>query len=190
MNVIQHADGIYEIEDLLNDEEQELFMSSCTDDGWEESHPGNITKPMTKEQFGLRDKLLARLGTFFENVDSFSTVNRLRRLTTGEFMWPHVDAGKPPILPDTVTTIEYPVESKNIVFGVAIYLNDKFTGGELHYPDIELNIYPKPRSAVIHNAKFNHEVKTVTSGNRYSITAFIYGDETTKFNGHAQDNNQ
>lgn len=176
MNTIKHADGIYEIEDFLTDEEQELFLSSCTDDGWEYFHPGSTLKLMTKQQLGLIDKLLARLGTFFENMDSFSTLNRLRRLTTGEFMWPHKDG-------DTLNP-------KVIVFGTAIYLNDEFTGGQLCYPDIDLSIDPKPRSAVIHDAKFNHKVKTVTSGNRYSMTAFVYGDETTKFNGHAQDTNQ
>ena len=110
-------------------------------------------------------------------MDSFTIVNRLRRLTTDEFMHANKDGG-------------YPSNPKVIVFGVAIYLNDEFTGGQLSYPDISLSVNPKSRSAVIHDAKFNHEVKTVTSGNRYSITAFVYGDETTKFNGHAQDTNQ
>jgi hypothetical protein len=177
MNVIQHANGIYEIENFLNDEEQELFLSSCTDDGWEESHPGNIVKVMTDKQQEITDKMLVRLAGFFNNMDSFTTVNRLRRLTTGQFMHPHKDGGDP-------------LNPKVIVFGIAIYLNDDFLGGQLSYPDIGLSIDPKPRSAVIHNARFNHEVKTVTSGNRYSITAFIFGDETTNFNGHAQDNNQ
>jgi hypothetical protein len=177
MKIIEHATSIYEIEDFLNDEEQELFMSSCTDDGWEESHPGNITKPMTNEQQAVTRKMLIRMAGLFDNMDSFTSVNRLRRLTTGEYMWPHVDGGDP-------------LNPKVIVFGIAIYLNDDFTGGELYYSDIDLSLAPRPRSIVIHDAKFNHEVKTVTSGNRYSITAFIYGDEHTKFNGHAQGTNQ
>lgn len=177
MNIIQHADGIYEIEDFLTDEEQELFLSSCTDDGWEKSHPGSIVKVMTNSQEEITEKMLFRLGKFFDNIDSFTIVNRLRRLTTGESMYPHKD-GVDPLSP------------KVIVFGIAIYLNDGFTGGQLYYPKINLIINPKPRSVVIHDAKFNHGVSTVTSGNRYSITAFVYGDETTKFNGHAQDTNQ
>ena len=177
MKIVEHATGIYEIENFLTDEEQELFLSSCTDDGWEKSHPGSIVKVMTNSQEEITEKMLFRLGKFFDNIDSFTIVNRLRRLTTGESMYPHKDGGDPS-------------NPKVIVFGIAIYLNDGFTGGQLYYPKINLIINPKPRSVVIHDAKFNHGVKTVTSGNRYSITAFVYGDETTKFNGHAQDTNQ
>lgn len=152
-------------------EEQELFLSSCTDDGWVESHPGNIVKDMTDEQKDKTNDVLVRLAKTFDNMDEFTKAKKLRRLTIGEFMWPHVDGGDP-------------LNPKSIVFGIAIYLNDEFTGGQLFYSDIGLSISPKPRSVVIHDAKFNHEVKTVTSGNRYSIAAFVFGDETTKFNGN------
>lgn len=169
--MIEHAPGIYEIENFLTIEEQELFLSSCTDAGWVESHPGNITKDMTDMQRDKINDVLVRLAKAFDNMDDFTSVTNLRRLTAGEFMWPHKDGGDP-------------LNPKVIVFGIAIYLNDEFTGGQLCYPDIDLSIDPKPRSIVIHDAKFNHEVKTVTSGNRYSITAFVFGDETTKFNGN------
>lgn len=171
MKIVEHAPGIYEIENFLTDEEQELFLSSCTDEGWEKSHLGNIVKVMTDSQEEIAEKMLLRLGKFFDNMDSFRVVNRLRRLTTDEFMRAHKDGGDP-------------LNPKSIVFGIAIYLNDEFTGGQLFYSHIGLSISPKPRSAVIHDAKFNHKVKTVTSGNRYSITAFVFGDETTKFNGN------
>lgn len=171
MNIIEHSSEIYEIEDFLTIEEQDLFLSSCIDDGWEESHPGNIVKKMTTKQEEVAKKMLVRLSDFFDNMDSFTEVNRLRRLTTGEFMHPHKDGGDP-------------LNPKVIVFGIAIYLNDEFSGGELSYTDLDLTIVPKPRSLVIHDAKFNHEVKAVKSGTRYSITAFVFGDNTTKFNGH------
>ena len=170
MNIVQHSDNIYEIENFLTIEEQNLFLSSCTDDGWEESHPGNIVKEMTDEQKDLTEKILVRLSAFFDNMDSFTTVNRLRRLIVDEFMHPHKDGGDP-------------LNPKVIVFGIAIYLNNDFLGGELSYPDLNLNIIPKPRSAVIHDAKLKHEVKKIKSGKRYSVTAFVFGDRTTRFNG-------
>lgn len=171
MNIIEHSTDIYEIEDFLTIEEQDLFLSSCTDDGWEESHPGNIVKEMTTEQEEVAKKMLVRLSDFFDNMDSFTELNRLRRLILGESMHPHKDGGDP-------------LNPKVIVFGIAIYLNDEFSGGELSYPDLDLTIVPKPRSLVIHDAKLNHKVKTVKSGKRYSMTAFVFGDNTTKFNGH------
>lgn len=171
MKIVEHAPGIYEIENFLTIKEQELFLSSCTDNGWVESHPGNIVKDMTDEQRDKINDVLVRLAKNFDNMDDFTYVNKLRRLTTDEFMRAHKDGGDP-------------LNPKSIVFGIAIYLNDEFTGGQLFYSHIGLSISPKPRSAVIHDAKFNHKVKTVTSGNRYSITAFVFGDETTKFNGN------
>lgn len=167
MKITKHIEGVYEIEEFLTIEEQEIFMSSCTDDGWIYYHPGTIVKDMTLEQITTINNILSRLNKFFDNMDSFTVVNNLRRLTKDERMWPHMDAD--------------PVSTKVIVFGISIYLNNDFTGGQLYYSDIGLSIEPKPRSIVIHNAKLSHEVKVITSGNRYSITAFVFGDNNTVF---------
>jgi len=168
MKLIKHAEDIYEIEDFLTIQEQETFMSLCTDDGWVEYHEGNIVKDMTPKEIIAIDKILHRLRKLFDNMDSFTVVNNVRRLKEGEFMWPHADGGDPS-------------NPKVIVFGIVMYLNDDFTGGKLYYSDIGLSIEPKPRSIVIHDAKLNHEVKTVTSGSRYSITAFVFGNDDTTF---------
>jgi hypothetical protein len=171
IKIIKHAENVYEIEEFLTIEEQQLFLSSCTDDGWELSHPGNIVKKMTLEQRKLSLEIRIRLSRFFDNLDSLTIVNRLRRLIKDEFMHPHKDDGDP-------------LNKKVVVFGIGIYLNNDFSGGELHYPDLSLSISPRPRSAVIHYGQINHEVKTVKSGARYSITVFAFGDNTTRFNGH------
>jgi Rps23 Pro-64 3,4-dihydroxylase Tpa1-like proline 4-hydroxylase len=88
-------------------------------------------------------------------------------LTNSEFMWPHTDDGNPD-------------DPRKIVFGIAIYLNDDFRGGELIYPDLGLSVTPKAGSMVIHKAHLKHQVFPVL-GERYSITTFVFGDESTKF---------
>jgi predicted 2-oxoglutarate/Fe(II)-dependent dioxygenase YbiX len=66
------------------------------------------------------------------------------------------------------------------VFGIAIYLNEDFEGGELNYPDLNISIKPKKASILIHDAKLLHQVLPVAYGSRYSITTFVFGTESTK----------
>jgi hypothetical protein len=167
MTIIKHAEGIYEIEEFLTKDQQQTFLLLCNDEGWVKSNPGNITKSMDNSSLIEADNVASKISDFFINMDSYTPINRLRRLKFEERMYEHIDGGDP-------------TNPKPIVFGIAIYLNDDFTGGELVYPDLNLSITPKARSMVIHDAKLKHAVNYVTSGNRYSITTFILGNEFTK----------
>jgi len=55
-----------------------------------------------------------------------------------------------------------------------IYYNDEFTGGELYYPDFDLEIKPEPGLAVFHPGDVNylHGVKMIQSGLRYTTPSF------------------
>jgi len=62
-------------------------------------------------------------------------------------------------------------------FGLVLYLNtqDKdFTGGELHYTKLGISYFPVAGDLVIHpgSEEYSHEVKDVTSGVRYMMSAF------------------
>lgn len=178
MNIIQHADGVYEIEGFLSEEQISIFLFKAEPDiEWNTTHPGNTVKNMGNELYIQMEDVYKNIKTFFTNLESIIYSRDLRRLTNLEFMWPHEDGGNPDDL-------------RKIVFGIAIYLNEDFEGGELIYPDLGLSVTPKAGSMVIHDASLKHQVFPVLSGNRYSITTFVFGDETTKFNGHAQDTNQ
>ena len=169
MKLKKLAEGIYEIEEFLTKETQDIFLSMINYDGWNYSHPGNIVKEISKENILKIEKLLNdKINSIFVNAKEFTPIRHLRRLAELEDMPVHADGGMPGD------------KRGSIVFGLAIYLNDNFTGGELFYPEIGLEIKPKARSLVIHDAKFKHGVKTVTSGNRYSITVFVFGDKDTK----------
>lgn len=54
------------------------------------------------------------------------------------------------------------------------YYNDEFTGGELYYPEFNLDIKPSPGLAVAHPGDINylHGVRTITSGERWTTPAF------------------
>jgi predicted 2-oxoglutarate/Fe(II)-dependent dioxygenase YbiX len=69
----------------------------------------------------------------------------------------------------------------SIVFGVVVYLNNDFNGGEIFYKDLNLKVKPTPGSLLVHTSDILHEVLPVTNGERYSISTFIKGDKETSF---------
>jgi hypothetical protein len=168
MNIIEHAEGVYEIEEFLSHNSQDILLSLSGDEGWNQSHPGNIVKLITGDGNMAVKDILKDIKRLFIEFAEVMDIGNIRRLKNGEFMHLHKDTGS------------YD-NRKPIVFGVAIYLNDDFTGGELVYPELNLTVNPRPRSMVIHKAEYLHEVLPVTSGSRYSITTFILGDESTRF---------
>lgn len=167
MKTIEHAVGIYEIENFLTEDEINGLLLSADPNGFIESHPGNIVQDLTSESLYYIPAISDRVLSCFNNAQSHTQINNIRRLRDGEFMHPHIDGG-------------YPDSKKTIVFGIAIYLNEDFEGGELNYPDLNISIKPKKASILIHDAKLLHQVLPVAYGSRYSITTFVFGTESTK----------
>jgi hypothetical protein len=169
MKVIKHAEGVYEIEGFLDKEQRITLLSEAQQDvGWNTSHIGNTRKSMSEEAYFNMETVYKTIETLFINVESIIYSRDLRRLRNSEFMWPHEDGGNPD-------------DPRKIVFGIAIYLNDDFTGGELIYPTLGLSVTPRLGSMVIHKAHLKHQVFPVLERERYSITTFVFGDESTKF---------
>lgn len=162
----KHGVGVYEIEDFLTEDEINGLLLSADPNGFIESHPGNIFQNFIPKSLEYIPAISYRILTCFNNAQSHTKITNVRRLKDGEFMYPHKDDG-------------YPDSKETIVFGIVIYLNDDFTGGELNYPDLGILIKPKRSSMLIHDAKLLHEVLPVKSGSRYSITTFIFGEEST-----------
>ena len=53
-----------------------------------------------------------------------------------------------------------------------IYLNDDYEGGEIYFPNLNFTYKPKKGDAIIfpcNTENYDHGVKEVTSGNRYTI---------------------
>lgn len=166
MNITTHAIGVYEIENFLSDDEIYGLLLSADPNGFVQSHPGNIVQDLIPESLSYIPAISDRILSCFNNPHSHTKITNIRRLKDGEFMHPHKDGG-------------YPDSKQKIVFGIAIYLNDDFTGGELNYPDLNISIKPKRSSMLIHDARLMHQVLAVSSGSRHSITTFIFGEDST-----------
>lgn len=57
-----------------------------------------------------------------------------------------------------------------------LYLNDNYTGGQLHFPKQNLKISPKPGTFIFFegNEDIPHEVTEVISGERFNIISFLW----------------
>ena len=67
-------------------------------------------------------------------------------------------------------------------FSSLLYLNDEFEGGNLWFPNQNIEVIPKPNTLILFPATFEymHGVKAVTNGIRYSILEFwTYNDKNT-----------
>lgn len=73
----------------------------------------------------------------------------------------------------------------NNIFGLVVYLNDDYQGGEIFYKDLNFSYKPKKGDLVVHYAGLTHGVHPVTSGERYVLTSFVKGDKQTTFMGEA-----
>ena len=63
----------------------------------------------------------------------------------------------------------------------SIILNDSFTGGGIRFSAWDLEVYPKPGSALFYPSNYigAHEVLEITSGTRWAFLAFFsHGDRT------------
>jgi hypothetical protein len=53
-----------------------------------------------------------------------------------------------------------------------LYLSD-FSGGQIHYTDLQYSHFPKPGDLIIHSGKTVHEVFKVRDGIRYTVTGWL-----------------
>lgn len=63
--------------------------------------------------------------------------------------------------------------TKEIFWGVIIYPNDNYSGGELYYPKYKFKYKASPGSIVFHTGNTKHGVLLVEDGLRFSIASTI-----------------
>ena len=100
----------------------------------------------------------------------------ITRIKTGESMYVHADTpGEDD--PNAVTSDD-PYETCHVVqYGLVLYLNDDYEGGEIYYPNRNIFYKPNAGDLIIHSAfkDYSHGVKEVTSGTRYVYPNFMIG---------------
>ena len=166
MNLI--ADGIYEFENYISDSEIAAFMEISKKNI---KNDGEMQLYFEHNDFApLFRKLRSRVDPMFKNLERMAGFYRVQRWETNSGMDLHRDDAYGE-RPDQV----------GIKWGIVIYLNDEYEGGNIEYPDQGIAFKPKVGSMLVHRGDIPHKVQVVTSGDRYYITGFAYGDDSLEF---------
>jgi hypothetical protein len=128
----------------------------------------DILQKINIDIYNLVDKYIDKMKNFLEDEFKVKLHKRppvIIRWFPGLEQKPHADKQLNDGNPNPFPT--YDINS-------LIYYNDNFSGGELYYPQHDIEITPKPGLAVAHPGDVNylHGVKMVTSGERFTTPSF------------------
>jgi hypothetical protein len=173
MKINKISPDIYEIEDFVSIDEQKEILDFCKnleEDQWwlsfsDEYKEGFFYGKQYNGEKPLVFKTInERVDSLFKSLLYFGSV-ALQRYKKGEQIQVHKDYW--------LYDLDY-----HIRYGICIYFNDDYEGGELYYPELGITHKPKARSLVMHGGNITHESLPVTSDDlRYFSTAFVRGSE-------------
>lgn len=131
---------------------------------WTKAYTKKVAKEVTNA-FGL------------DVVDTCGTA--LRNWYPGEKQDPHSDCEA--IFfddPETGKTAMTPLNNFSSIFieyAALTYLNDDYEGGQIYFPDLDLEIKPSPGELIFFpgTQHYVHGVREVISGNRYALMTFF-----------------
>lgn len=134
-----------------------------------------VNRATTFDSFSLQsrtliDKISKRVFESFKDYREILQIGNVNRtLSDGRSMEYHVDNANN--------------SDKDNIYGLILYLNDNYTGGKIHYKDLDIEYQPKRGDLVVHYAGYLHGVTQVISGVRYILTSFVRGTKDTSFLG-------
>ncbi|RDC59587.1 hypothetical protein HME9302_00777 [Alteripontixanthobacter maritimus] len=180
------------VEDFITEQERKqlLFHAKSPKAQWDTSLPttdvwhGRMINPskMPAKTLKLMEKIRRRaaktITAHYGIVDSvYADTLQLVRWRPGDSQAPHADCEHP-----NGKSNEFPWRA----FASIIYLNDEFTGGEIHFPVLGMQPTIKPRMLAYFpsTAAYLHGVKKITSGMRYTHSCF-YTFDPTHHDGHS-----
>lgn len=168
-------DGILEIKNFLSVDECKNIVSiieSFSEDCWQEDQYKNWDKRNLKynikheELDVIKNKILIKVKNIFDSylmiVPQNDYVNIQRILPNTGGLSQHKDNF-------VDTTVKY---------GLVLYFNDDYSGGEIEYPEINIIHKPSSGSLLIHEGGHLHKVNEVFDKTRYMSTFFIHEDDT------------
>lgn len=170
MKVNKLKDGIYEITNFISTEDQEDLMAmfeSIKEEDWWEDNPVYTTSFWYGKRKSIKHPILSdtdkKIKDLFKSYSTITPISNVCRYSEGEFLEAHTDSYS-----------ESP--DNKIFYGIVIYWNDNYEGGEIYYPEINFTVKPKERSLILHHGSILHKTLPLKNkGPRYFSTAFIRG---------------
>lgn len=168
MKVNLLSPDIYEIEDFVSVEKQEKVLEYCKNleesNWWHKEQEGTFF--YGKQKFGelpeLFDEINKNVNKLFSEYANFGKI-ALQRSLDHEPLQTHRDYW--------LKNLDYYIR-----YGIVIYYNDDYLGGEIEYPELNIVHKPKARSLVLHGGNILHGPRKVNDDVvRYFSTAFVRG---------------
>lgn len=150
---------------LLDEEIKKLNSQIDTTVEWKNKDSESNVKVVKVEDRELSWKISNRVKKIFKSEHSMQIVNMIHKTDESSYWEEHSDNSGDE-------------ETKLIIYGVIIYINDNYEGGELIYPDLNFKVKPKSGMLVYHPGNYRHYVSKVKKGQRYSLTTFIRNSNT------------
>ena len=176
MQVNKIYDDVYEVENFLTKEELlevNKIISNTPEEDWfdELSKDQNKTpdfwhgKNLYFKTGNIFNLINDKMKNLFESYSFYPNKMHLQRYKQGDFIKEHTD--------QWMTNLDY-----YIGYGLCLYYNDEYLGGELDYPDLKITIKPKANTLYIHGGHILHGSLPVLDDNiRYFSTVFVRGTE-------------
>jgi hypothetical protein len=172
-NYIELSSNIFIYKNFISESECKTLYNFCialseTDWNFKSKHEwfdGKVSIP-TDELLFLYKRISDLVYPQYKMLPSLN----LRRLKEGQDMYLHTDS-----LQDN-KNVSYNSKNYTIEYGIVAYINDDYSGGELYYPNKNLEYKPSAGDLVIHGSHKDceHGVKKVITGNRYCYSNFLF----------------
>jgi Rps23 Pro-64 3,4-dihydroxylase Tpa1-like proline 4-hydroxylase len=158
-NIVQQYTDFLPID--IHQQIQELAVKTLMENNiYDQRKDQELILSLDSDHSGIQ-LLYDRILNLFDSGVSIESINWLLVYNQNSYKYLHSDN----------------IEDFTIKMGVVYVINDNYTGGELHYPSLNLKIKPKANTLVIHSAGLPHEVLPVQSkGPRLVLTCFVHSD--------------
>jgi hypothetical protein len=171
---------LWEYENFLTEEEVSTLLDiarATPESGWETSETNPQPEHYDGKALNLVDNEISRPIIDAINDRIFNLFgNTTQMINTGSIVRNSSEIQPKGLHRDDVD-LSSPTGRCDCTYGIIMYLNEDFTGGKLVYPELDIEYTPKRGVLLVHRAGELHGVTEITSGMRYSMTAFMWGME-------------
>lgn len=170
------ADDVYEIENFLDKDELNAILdiiNNTTQEDWiDPTQIPDKDNIWYDKSFFMYDHRDLCKKSVFDKVDYIFTSYlfcekelKISRFRKGDQIKDHRDNDTTP-------------EGYYLGYGLVIYYNDDYLGGELGYPELGITIKPKAGSALLHGGEIMHgSLPVLDDSPRYFSTIFMRGND-------------
>lgn len=144
-------------EDCWYKEDPSVFEYS-----WWDGKTANFEKINFKSS--IFQELYKRMSTLFESYVDITGIN-IQRYRINEYLGAHIDNND-----------GHFKNGWHMRYGIVLYYNDNYMGGEIEYPDLHIVHKPKAGSLILHGGNIMHGTKPVLDNSvRYFSSCFVKG---------------